>query len=777
MRKLSRSIGQLKPQYDVVIIGSGYGGSIAAARFSRAGLKVCLLEKGKEFQPGDYPYNLADATKEMQINADGRTATGNGLYEFHISEDITVFKGCGLGGTSLVNANVAIKPEDKVLEDSRWPAAIRNDRASLEEGYEKARQVFNPRPYPVNAPGYPELAKAKALKKSADAMHQPFRYLDINVSFEDGPNAVGYPQHKCVNCGDCVTGCNHSAKNTLIMNYLPDAVNHGAEIFCNIGVQHVEPLGDNWLVFFDVFHTSRNLFDAPPLFVRANKLVIISGGALGSTELLLRSKEKGLSVSPMLGKHFTGNGDMLGFGYNCDDTINGMGKGKHFEDKELPPVGPCITGIIDMRNQPVLTDGMTFEEGSIPGPIAKLVNTSMEGLAFSGEDTDTGFVDKIKEIQRRWSSLFRGPYHGATDNMQTYLIMSHDDGKGEMSLKNGRLNVDWKDVGKQPIFEKASEAMHDATRALGGTYIKNVTWNKEFHFGLVTVHPLGGCCMGDDSATGVTDHTGNVFTGSNGQTHAGLHVLDGSILPTPLGTNPLFTISAVTERACKLIIQKMGLTSMEDYPAMNLANVAYVPAVQFTETMKGYFSKNEKDDFQKGHDLGEKEESAFKFTLTIKTGDINVFSDDPEHPGSMAGTVIAPMLSKKYLTISNGIFNLFVKDADNPQHLRMKYSMQLNTFDGKSYFFDGYKKVENDRGFDMWSDTSTLYITVYDGTDRTGTIAGKGILKIAPGDFAKQMTTMKAVDTKNTLESLNALKKFSMFFSKNVIDTYIKRFL
>src|SRR6185369_14370605 len=300
MRKLSRPIGQLKPEYDVIIVGSGYGGSIAASRFSRAGFRTCLLEKGKVFQPGDFPSDVLDAAEEVQINADNRIAKGNGLYEFHVSEDITVFKGCGLGGTSLVNANVAIKPEDRVFENSRWPTAIRNDRQSLEEGYDKARKVLNPKPYPEKTESFPELAKARAMKRSARFMDQPFRYADINVSFTDGPNSVGYEQKKCNNCGDCVTGCNHGAKNTLIMNYLPDAVNHGAEIFCNIAVSHVERSENEWLVYFDIFHSDRNKFNAPPLFVRS-KMVVIAGGALGSTEVMLRSREKGLAVSPMLG--------------------------------------------------------------------------------------------------------------------------------------------------------------------------------------------------------------------------------------------------------------------------------------------------------------------------------------------------------------------------------------------------------------------------------------------------------------------------------------------
>src|SRR6476660_6499646 len=164
MRKLSRPITELKPEYDVIVIGSGYGGSIAASRFSRAGLKVCLLEKGKEFQPGDYPDTLAEAEKEMQINADKREAQKNGLYDFHISENITVFKGCGLGGTSLVNANVAIRPEPRVFEDARWPANLRNNMQSLDEGYQRATEMLKPSPYPANSNGYPELEKSKAMK-------------------------------------------------------------------------------------------------------------------------------------------------------------------------------------------------------------------------------------------------------------------------------------------------------------------------------------------------------------------------------------------------------------------------------------------------------------------------------------------------------------------------------------------------------------------------------------------------------------------------------------
>lgn len=779
MIRLSKPFTALQPDYDVIVVGSGYGGSIAASRFSRAGLKVCLLERGKEFQPGDYPDTLAEAEKEMQINADNRQACKNGLYDFHFSDDISVFKGCGLGGTSLVNANVSIQPEDRVFEDEVWPSAIRNDMQSLQQGYEIAKQMLKPVPYPENKDGYPVLAKTQSMRKSAEYMGKTFKLPDINVNFEDQVNHVGVTQKKCNNCGDCVTGCNHSAKNTLIMNYLPDAVNHGAEIFCNIDVEHIAREAGKWVVYFDVFNSDRDKFKAPLMITRATT-VIIAGGALGSSEILLRSKLKGLNISDELGKRFTGNGDVLGFAYNCNDVVNGIGLGKmenngHADPRS--PVGPCITGLIDLRNQPRLEDGMTFEEGSIPGPLAGIINTGMLSIAGNlGVDTDGGLKDWLSECKQEVESLFKGPYAGATNRTQTFLVMSHDDGKGELSLKNNRMDIQWPKVGTQGIFTKANDMLYQATKALGGTYMKNFTWNKVLKHKLVTVHPLGGCCMAEDASKGVTDDTGNVFKGKSGNTtFEGLYVMDGSIIPRPLGTNPLLTISALAERACKLILERMDKNINYDFPKVAPKDETIAPGVQFTETMRGFFSTEEKSDFNNGYTLGKTQNSPLMFTLTIQVDHMARFVADPEHRGLMAGTVIAPNLSSQPLTISNGVFNLFVTDEKQPEIKRMIYQMQLNAFDGKQYFFYGYKMVKDDNGFDLWKDTSQLFVTIYDGKDAKSAILGKGYLRIQPLDFATQMTTIKALNTKSIWDSLVAIKTFSQFFSKNIIDTYFAK--
>ncbi len=191
-KRLSTAVADIKNHYDTIVIGSGYGASITASRLSRGGKKVCLLERGKEFLPGEYPRTNAQAVKEMQFNTKGKhIGPKTGLYEFHMNDDISVFKGCGLGGTSLVNANVSLVPEKRVLEHPDWPTAIKEDPGSYWRNIERAKNMLQPTPYPEGQNGWPKLPKAEAMKKSAETMGKEATYLDINVTFKDGKNNAG----------------------------------------------------------------------------------------------------------------------------------------------------------------------------------------------------------------------------------------------------------------------------------------------------------------------------------------------------------------------------------------------------------------------------------------------------------------------------------------------------------------------------------------------------------------------------------------------------------
>ena len=217
MARLSSSIGNIQDHYTVVVVGSGYGGSIAASRMARAGQQVCVLERGKEFQPGEYPNNLKSALSELQADLpDRHRGSPTGLYDLRLNKDINVFLGCGLGGTSLVNANVSLRAEPRIFDDHKWPPELRDDsKGRLEDGYRRAEEMLKPTPYPTD---FPTLPKLRALERSATHLNERFYRPPINVTFKDGPNHVGVQQQAYKLCGDCISGCNYGAKNRGYVN-------------------------------------------------------------------------------------------------------------------------------------------------------------------------------------------------------------------------------------------------------------------------------------------------------------------------------------------------------------------------------------------------------------------------------------------------------------------------------------------------------------------------------------------------------------------------------
>ena len=353
-----------------------------------------------------------------------------------------------------------------------------------------------------------------------------------------------------------MTGCNVGAKNTVLMNYLVDAVAHGAEVFTELTADTVLPAPTGgWRVRFRATrgrgrgrrrHRRRGGAGGGSGSVDAS-IVVLGAGALGSTELLLRSRDAGLQVSPMLGRSMSGNADFFAFAYDCDSQIDAIGRGAQVDPRR--PVGACITGGIDMRPGRPVADGLVVEEGSIPSPLAPLMPIGLFLSSFWGKGG---------------RSLFRRRLRGATGRTQTFLAMGADDDSGTMLLRRGRAVLYWPGAAKRRWMRDDDAALQRIANAMGGTYLRSPAWRNLVSDRYVTVHPLGGCDMADDATSGVVDDRGRVFSGDHGTAvHDGLYVADGAIVPTALGANPSLTIAALAERIAELLLDSKGAPSPE----------------------------------------------------------------------------------------------------------------------------------------------------------------------------------------------------------------------
>ncbi|MBB5428423.1 cholesterol oxidase [Paraburkholderia sp. JPY158] len=769
MNRLSSAPTALQRHYEVVVIGSGYGGAIAASRMARAGRRVCVLERGREFMAGEYPRTPVQGVENIQYNtAEAQIGSPLALLEVHVNEDVNAVVGCGLGGTSLINANVALEADPRLWDDPRWPAALRADKAGRDDGYGLARKMLSPSPVPDD---FPPLPKLQALEKSAQALGMADRFSrpPITVTFESGPNAAGVEQQRCVGCGDCNSGCNYDAKNSTHMNYLPDAVAHGAQIFTGTAVHSVlrDPDTQQWKVNFQLVKLGRESYDAPDLFVLAD-IVIVAAGTIGSTALLLRSRAAGLSTSEMLGQHFTGNGDVLAFAYNTKDTINGVGWGEH-KPGQIPPVGPTITGLIDNRAaEKNVKDGYVIEEGSLAGPVGEAL-VGMLGAVAPLEGVDAAGAPSLLERAaydaRSIESLIRGPYHGALNHTQSYLVMAHDDESGRIKIGDkGRARIEWKNAGRQPIFQTVEDVLIDATRPLGGKYLRNPISTNIAGRRTVTVHPLGGCGMGEDAAHGVVDHLGRVFSGTDGAAvHDGLYVMDGAVMPMSLGVNPLLTISALAERNCALLAKAHDWSI--DYASKGTA--AAPPAqkigLRFTETMVGTYTPMV---------AGEAATSPIEFTLTVESDDLADMLANPNHLARTAGTLTCPALSAQPLTISDGTFNLFVVDESDVDERNMNYRMTLDAAEGNTCYLSGKKIITRTSPINLWEQTNTLYAEIRASDKDDAPVVGTATLIITPENFLKQQRTLEVTHAPDLKTRLEWTLKFGKFFAGVLFTEY-----
>ncbi len=538
--RLTKPQAQMQASYDAVIVGSGYGGGVTAARLARAGKSVCVLERGREVLTGDFPGRFPDMRREFRVTG-GIVDTGpdTALYEMRLGPDMHVLVGRGLGGGSLVNAGVALRPDPRVFDDPVWPGQIRQD-GLLDEGFRRAQRWLRPAIDPLAQ----SHDRFKALAQSGSAVGAVPVTPPVAVGFAATTNPAGIDQPACTRCGDCCAGCNVGAKNTIALTYLSAAAAAGADIFALAAVTHVEPAaGSGWRVHVERTGAART--GSAPIVIEA-AVVVIAAGTLGSTEILLRSAEAGLALSAALGERFSANGDIIAFGYGANVPVGSIGVG--YPDKAgLGPTGAAVSAQIEIRSSDLDLE-LTVQEGAMPSAFAPVLP-----LLFVPNGRLMGALQ----------SLVAGVYKGPLSRLTTYFAVSHDRSGGRLSWQDGRLRLAWPGAADEPVYARLDAMIARLAGGIGADYVKNPLAGRMMGHQPATAHPLGGCVMAVDREGGVVDHASRVFDGARGAastaTHPGLYVVDGSIIPRSLGVNPLLTITALAERAALHMGSDLGV--------------------------------------------------------------------------------------------------------------------------------------------------------------------------------------------------------------------------
>jgi cholesterol oxidase len=617
------------------------------------------------------------------------------------------------------------------------------------------------------------------MKTAALALARPFEMPPVNVNFTvDGPNHVGVEQHPCKLCGDCVTGCNYSAKNTLLMNYLPDAKTHGAHIFTEIEVRSLERSNDRWILH--VRDRRPNVKRLEPLQDITADIVILGAGSLGSTEILARSqRDHALVLSAQLGKGFTGNGDVLGFGICTEPEIRGIGLGPRRPADE-PPVGPTILTVIDATQTQNVDDGIIVEEGVIPGALLnfwgqRLTLQNARESAIADVAATPGAVAPVEELARIDKLIQKTDslawFGGDKDHVITFLGMAHDEAAGTLVLADDRLRVHWPGARQQPVFARVKKLLREATAALKGIYMSNPI--EHVQFTNTTVHPLGGCVMADDAEHGVVNDHCEVYDSISGTTvHPGLYVCDGAVIPRPLGVNPLMTISAVAERTVSLLAKKNGWHIPYQFDPRPQPPGSIRPVgIRFTETMQGIFIRNGPAGFPSWNSDRWDNTTPFEFTLQVVWDDLERLLNDGAYPGSLTGKITAPGVDSQSLNVDGGTLKLFVRDPQRVNTRQMQYEMEASA-NLRQWFVTGFKEIHNDPGVDAWADTTTLFVTVYDGPSRQAKILGWAVLRVLAPDFVHQVSTIEVLNAPSGGARRDAKSKFVRFFLGSLFDVY-----
>jgi cholesterol oxidase len=495
-----------------IVVGSGFGGSIAALRLAEAGKRVLVLERGQRWPPAEFPRDPTDTERVFWHLSELKRMRG--LFDLRFLSGVGVVAAAGVGGGSLVYANIHIRPDADVFDG--WPTPF--SRAMLDPFYDKVASALGVAPTPERY----VLEKRAWFRRTAAALGFATFDPDEAVAWDD----PGEPDRSaCQLCASCEFGCTFGAKNTLDFTYLRRAQALGVEIRTGVRMSHVAPSPGGYTVFGEDL-------DARAPVAHSAPRVVLSAGTLGTNEILLASRDLHGTLpglSPRLGHGFSANGDFLG-------TLQGASAelvGWH---------GPDVTTVMRCNE-----GGRRF---TLAAPTFN--RATYQVLA------SLGVTRKLPEAAGAWDGLgtvLRGafrlgafsrplplPLPGAGDpaRMCNLFAIGRDNGGGRMRLRDGELDIEWSYAEENAELVAAMDAvMAKIAAASGARYAPIPTWTVFRR--PMTVHPLGGCHLSESPDRGVVSVRGEVHG------YPGLYVADGSVIPTAIGFHPVMTVSAVCE--------------------------------------------------------------------------------------------------------------------------------------------------------------------------------------------------------------------------------------
>ncbi len=511
--------------FGVMVIGSGYGSSITAARLSqrlRPEHRMCIIERGKEWVPGSFPDTFANVSGNARAvlagPTKGQVTQPLGLFNLMMNEEVNILSGNGLGGGSLVNASIALRPHPEVFMQDRWPTELKNIE-TLGPYYDNVARALS-----LTRTPHDQTPKVRYRRVAAERISRNPSFFDrshVSVMYDHRyldqqmRNPQGMIQRACTLCGDCINGCNIGAKNTLAMNYLPVAKHNGTEMYTQCEVTSIEKMSGYYRVNMNYVDDTQNEITRHPVSVNT-RMVVVGAGSPASSTILMESENPSFLFSPMLGRNWSGNGDTIGFCVGIPPGANMSGFGGYHTER--PPVGPTVQTSLNFYRDAELRKRLLIQDAAIPRGVSNLFTALLGDL-----DLDSSMV---------------------------MLGMGHDRGEGIVEKRNGRWQVKWEGLKDSAYRKMVFKEFDRLARAHGGRYKRL----KAFGDNLVTVHPLGSCNMADGAEGGTVNHLGQVFDGADGNIHPNLYVADGSIIPTALGVNPYMTIGALADRISNHIV-------------------------------------------------------------------------------------------------------------------------------------------------------------------------------------------------------------------------------